>query len=209
MVFSSRLRFAVCKADKTDAAIAACTAVLKGRGDRKIKASALLSRAQSYWALKRLVEAEKDYSETIKLAPNFAALYRDRGQIRFGLGNGVGAMEDFTVAIDKDPFNADNHANRGYLKLLEYDFEGAREDLRQGLFWQKDHPRSHYMTGLLHYSTGRYREAVAAIEQARALGFKGNEAFITKARSHFISMPTVLPKRKPRKAWRVSQPSMT
>ncbi|CAN7336214.1 tetratricopeptide repeat protein [Bosea sp. LjRoot9] len=176
---------AVCKADKTDAGIAACTAVLKGRGDRKSKASALLSRAQSYWALKRLVEAEKDYSETIKLVPNFAALYRDRGQIRFGLGNGAGAMEDFTVAIDKEPFNADNHANRGYLKMLGYDFEGAREDLRQGLFWQKDHPRSHYMMGLLHYSTARYREAVAAIEQARALGFKGNEGFVTKARSLF------------------------
>jgi tetratricopeptide (TPR) repeat protein len=113
------------------------------------------------------------------------ALYRDRGQIRFGLGNAAGAMEDFTVAIEKDPFDADNHANRGYLKMLQYDFEGAREDVRKGLFWKKEHPRSHYMMGLLHYSTGQYRDAITAIGQARTLGFKGNEGFITKARSHF------------------------
>jgi tetratricopeptide (TPR) repeat protein len=175
----------LCRTEKSEAGIAACTAVLKRKGDLKTRASALLARGQAYWALNRLVEAEKDYSETIRLVPNFMALYRDRGQIRFGLGNAAGAMEDFTVAIEKDPFDADNHANRGYLKMQHYDFEGAREDFRKGLFWKKDHPRSHYMMGLLHYSTGQYRDAITAITQARTLGFKGNEGFITKARSHF------------------------
>jgi tetratricopeptide (TPR) repeat protein len=175
----------LCRTEKSEAGIAACTAVLKRKGDLKTRASALLGRAQAYWALNRLAEAEKDYSETIRLVPNFMALYRDRGQIRFGLGNMAGAMEDFSVAIEKDPFDADNHANRGYLKLTQFDFEGAREDLRQGLFWKGGHPRSHYLIGLLHYSTGQYRDAVTAIAQARSLGFKGSEGFITKARSHF------------------------
>ncbi|PTM39206.1 tetratricopeptide repeat protein [Bosea sp. 124] len=174
---------ALCKAEKTERAIAACTTVLKGRGDQKLKASALLSRAQAYWALERLPEAEKDYSEAIRLVPNFGALYRDRAQIRFGLGNRQGAMADFTIALEKDPFDADNHANRGYLKLMQYDFAGAGEDLRKGLFWQKGHPRSEYMLGLLHYSTGRYSEAVTQIDKARAVGFRGSEAFITRARS--------------------------
>jgi tetratricopeptide (TPR) repeat protein len=65
---------ALCKAEKTERAIAACTTVLKGRGDQKVKASALLSRAQAYWALQRLAEAEKDYSEAIRLVPSFGAL---------------------------------------------------------------------------------------------------------------------------------------
>ncbi|MET3893663.1 tetratricopeptide (TPR) repeat protein [Bosea sp. OAE506] len=176
---------ALCRAEKTERAIAACTTIIKGRGDRKAKGSALLSRAQAYWALNRLAEAEKDYSETITLAPKAMPLYRDRAQIRFGLGNTAGAMADFTTALEMAPFDADNYANRGYLKMLQNDFAGARADLSQGLFWQREHPRSHYMMGLLHYSTGQYREAVAAIEQARTLGFKGNEGFITKARSHF------------------------
>jgi len=175
----------ICKTQKTEQGIAACTAVLKRGGDLRTRSSALLGRAQAYWALNRLAEAEKDYSATIKLVPQFMALYRDRGQIRFGLGNMTGAMEDFTVAIEKDPFDADNHANRGYLKMLQYDFEGAREDLRKGLFWKAEHPRSHYMMGLLHYSTGRYGDAVSAIGRARMLGFKGHEGFITKARSHY------------------------
>ncbi|WP_324133076.1 tetratricopeptide repeat protein [Bosea sp. (in: a-proteobacteria)] len=175
----------LCRAEKTERAIAACTTIIKGRGDRKVKASALLSRAQAYWALNRLAEAEKDYSETIALAPSAMALYRDRGQIRFGLGNNAGAMADFTTALEMAPFDADNYANRGYLKMLQYDFAGAGVDLRQGLFWQKDHPRSHYMMGLLHYSTGRYGDAVEQIDRARAAGFRGPEAFITRARSLF------------------------
>ncbi|MDP3406983.1 tetratricopeptide repeat protein [Bosea sp. (in: a-proteobacteria)] len=176
---------ALCRAEKTERAIAACTTIIKGRGDRKAKASALLSRAQAYWALNRLTEAEKDYSETIKLAPTAMALYRDRAQIRFGLGNTEGAMADFTTALEMAPFDADNYANRGYLKMLQYDFAGAGADLRQGLFWQKDHPRSAYTLGLLHYSTGRYGDAVEQIDKARAAGFRGPEAFITKARSLF------------------------
>jgi tetratricopeptide (TPR) repeat protein len=176
---------ALCRAEKTERAIAACTTIIKGRGDRKSKASALLSRAQAYWALNRLAEAEKDYSETIKLAPSAMALYRDRGQIRFGLGNNAGAMADFTTALEMAPFDADNYTNRGYLKMLQYDFAGAGADLRQGLFWQKDHARSAYTLGLLHYSTGRYGDAVEQIDRARAVGFRGPEAFITKARSLF------------------------
>lgn len=176
---------ALCRAEKTERAIAACTTIIKGRGDRKAKASALLSRAQAYWALNRLAEAEKDYSETITLAPKAMALYRDRAQIRFGLGNTAGAMADFTTALEMAPFDADNYANRGYLKMLQYDFVGADADLSQGLFWQKDHARSAYTLGLLHYSTGRYGDAVEQIDRARAAGFRGPEAFITKARSLF------------------------
>ncbi len=175
----------LCRAEKTERAIAACTSIIKGRVDRKAKASALLSRAQAYWALNRLAEAEKDYSETIALAPTAMALYRDRGQIRFGLGNTAGAMADFSKAIEMAPFDADNHANRGYLKMLQYDFAGAGADFRQGLFWQPDHARSAYMVGLLHYSTGRYGDAVEQIDKARAAGFRSPEAFITKARSLF------------------------
>ena len=174
---------ALCKAEKTERAIEACTTILKGKGDRKVRATALLARAQAYWALKRFAEAEKDYSEVIRLVPNVSAAYRDRGQIRFALGNQDGAMADFTAAIEHDPFDPDNQANRGYLRMLQYDFAGAGDDIRKGLFWQKAHPRSEYMLGLLYYSTGRYSDAVAQIDKARAAGFKGNEAFITKARS--------------------------
>ena len=91
---------ALCKAEKTERAIEACTTILKGKGDRKVRATALLARAQAYWALKRFAEAEKDYSEVIRLVPNVSAAYRDRGQIRFALGNQDGAMADFTAAIE-------------------------------------------------------------------------------------------------------------
>jgi tetratricopeptide (TPR) repeat protein len=174
---------ALCKDDRTEKGLAACTALLKGRPDRKVKAMAHVARGHIQLALGRPAEAEKDYTEALVIAPNFAALYRDRGRVRFTLGNRDGAMADFTAAIEKDPFDPDNHANRGYLRLLQYDFAGAGEDLRKGLFWQKQHPRSDYLLGLLAYATGRYTDALAHVDKAREGGFRTSETFITKARS--------------------------
>lgn len=174
---------ALCKDDRTEKGLAACNALLKGRPDRKVKAMAHVARGHTQLALGRPAEAEKDYTEALALAPNFAALYRDRGRVRFTLGNREGAMADFTAAIENDPFDPDNHANRGYLKLLQYDFAGAQEDLRKGLFWQKQHPRSDYLLGLLAYATGRYTDAVAHVDKAREGGFRSPETFVTRARS--------------------------
>lgn len=174
---------ALCNTDRTERGLAACNTVLKGRADRKTRAAALLSRGHTHLALGRLAEAEKDYTEALSFAPNFAALYRDRGRVRYALGNRDGAMADFSAAIEHDPFDADNHANRGYVRLIMEDFEGAREDLRKGLFWHKQHPRSDYLIGLLHYRTGRYTDAVAAVEKARQGGFRAAETFITRALS--------------------------
>ncbi|WP_173047951.1 tetratricopeptide repeat protein [Bosea sp. ANAM02] len=174
---------ALCKDDRTEKGLAACDAILKGRPDRKLKAMAHVARGHTRLALGRPAEAEKDYSEALALAPKFAALYRDRGRVRFTLGNRDGAMADFTAAIENDPFDPDNHANRGYLRLLQYDFAGAGEDLRKGLFWQKQHPRSDYLLGLLAYATGRYTDAVAHVDKAREGGFRNSETFITRARS--------------------------
>ncbi|RYE33385.1 MAG: tetratricopeptide repeat protein [Hyphomicrobiales bacterium] len=173
----------LCKDDRTDKGLAACNAILKGRPDRKVKAMAHLARGHTQLALGRPAEAEKDYTEALAIAPKFAALYRDRGRVRFTLGNRDGAMADFTAAIENDPFDPDNHANRGYLRLLQYDFAGAGEDLRKGLFWHKQHPRSDYLLGLLAYATGRYTDAVAHIDKAREGSFRTSETFITRARS--------------------------
>lgn len=179
----------LCKDDRTEKGLAACNAILKGRPDRKVKAMAHVARGHTQLALGRPAEAEKDYTEALALAPNFAALYRDRGRVRFTLGNRDGAMADFTAAIENDPFDPDNHANRGYLRLLQYDFAGAGEDLRKGQFWHKQHPRSDYLLGLLAYATGRYTDAVAQIDKAREGGFRTSETFITRARSlYYLGM---------------------
>ncbi len=174
---------ALCKDDRTEKGLAACNTLLRGRPDRKAKAMAHVARGHTQLALGRPAEAEKDYTEALAIAPKFAPLYRDRGRVRFTLGNRDGALADFTAAIENDPFDPDNHANRGYLRLLQYDFAGAGEDLRKGLFWQKQHPRSDYLLGLLAYATGRYSDAVAHIDKAREGGFRTSETFITRARS--------------------------
>lgn len=175
----------LCKEDRTEKGLAACTALLKGRPRPQIRGFAHLGRAQVLIALGRPAEALKDYDETIKLAPKFAALYRDRGRARYAVGDRDGAMADFTAAIEREPFSADNHANRGYLKLVMDDLEGARADIDQGLFWQREHARSYYLRGLLYYRQGRYSDAVAAVDKGRDGGFRTHDTFITRSLARY------------------------
>ncbi|RDJ24877.1 tetratricopeptide repeat protein [Bosea caraganae] len=175
----------LCKEDRTEKGLAACTAMLKGKPKPEVRAFAHLGRAQVLIALGRPAEALKDYDETIKLAPNFVALYRDRGRARYAVGDHGGAMADFSVAVEREPFAADNHANRAYLKIVLDDLDGARKDIDQGLFWEKEHARSYYLRGLLLYRLGQYGDAITAINRGRELGFRTHDGFITKALSHY------------------------
>lgn len=175
----------LCKEDRTEKGLAACTAMLKGKPKPEVRGFAHLGRAQVLIALGRPAEALKDYDETIKLAPHFAPLYRDRGRARYAVGDRDGAMADFTVAIEREPFAADNHANRAYLKIVLDDLEGARRDIDQGLFWENGHARSYYLRGLLYYRQGRYDDAITAVNRGREFGFRTHDSFITRALAHY------------------------
>lgn len=175
----------LCKEDRTEKGVAACTALLKGKPKPETRAFAHLGRAQALIALGRPAEALKDYDETIKLAPRFAPLYRDRGRARYAVGDRDGAMADFTVVIEREPFNADNHANRAYLKIMLDDLDGARKDLAQGLFWEREHARSYYLQGLLLYRLGQFGDAITAINRGRELGFRTHDSFITRSLAYY------------------------
>lgn len=63
------------------------------------------ARADLNQKLDQLVQAIGDYSEAIKLAPNYAYHYDHRGNLYYAKGEFQKALEDFTSAIERDPAN--------------------------------------------------------------------------------------------------------
>jgi tetratricopeptide (TPR) repeat protein len=78
-------------------------------------------------------EAINDYTQAIRINPNYADAYLKRGIARDVLQDFHGAIEDFTEVIRINPNNAEAYNKRGIsrLSLKIPDLQGAIEDHTQ------------------------------------------------------------------------------
>ena len=70
-------------------------------------------RREKYLELLRKYKEIDDYNQAIKLDPNYAYAYNNRGNARYNLGDKQGAIDDYTQAIKLDPNYAKAYYNRG------------------------------------------------------------------------------------------------
>jgi len=73
------------------------------------------------------------FNEAIRLNPNYAVAYNDRGDARDKLGDYKGAIEDFNQALRIHPNYAEAYYNRGTVRYGLGDKKGAIEDYNQAL----------------------------------------------------------------------------
>ncbi len=73
------------------------------------------------------------YTQAIKLNPNHADAYNDRGLARLALGDRQGAIADYTQAIKINPRHAEIYNNRGIAKFAAEDPQGAIADYTQAI----------------------------------------------------------------------------
>ncbi len=78
-----------------DGAIADLTEIINRKPENSFKAEALFWRGEVYRMLEKLDEAIRDYSETIKIAPDFDIAYESRGKVKAALNDFEGAEADF------------------------------------------------------------------------------------------------------------------
>jgi tetratricopeptide (TPR) repeat protein len=74
-----------------------------------------------------------DFTQTIKLYPNFAEAYNNRGLIYLTTGKYDQAIADFTQAIKLHPNFAEAHNNRGIIYLTTGKYDQAIADFNQTL----------------------------------------------------------------------------
>jgi tetratricopeptide (TPR) repeat protein len=73
------------------------------------------------------------YSEAIRLKPDFAAAYNNRGIARKAKGDLDGALKDFGKAIRLNPGDADTYNNRGVARGVKGDLDGALKDFGEAI----------------------------------------------------------------------------
>jgi TonB family protein len=124
--------------DNIDRAMADATKALELISSEVGRSMALAFRAGLHKKESKLPEAIKDYDEAVKLAPDFAYHYANRGDVYVELKDYQKAIADYTEAIRLDPRNefffsdrAEAYRAIGQVELAEQD-EAAVKNLKGG-----------------------------------------------------------------------------
>ena len=83
-------------------------------------------------ALNQLEEAIADFDEAIRLDPNDAGAYNNRGVVKKWLNQLEEALIDFDEAIHLNPDDADAYSNRAEMKAMGGQKGAAIEELQSG-----------------------------------------------------------------------------
>jgi tetratricopeptide (TPR) repeat protein len=104
--------------------------------------------------------------EAIRLSPDFAAAYYNRGTGRLEKNDFRGAREDYDRAIELNPEHADAWSNRAGLRRLAGDPAGAAEDATVAVRLDPRCAHSWCTLGLARTELGDHEAAVTAFTQA-------------------------------------------
>jgi S1-C subfamily serine protease len=123
------------------------------------------------WNAGQWEEARRAADSIVKLLPQCAQVYDQRGMCLIQLGRLKAALEDFQVSLKLNPKNAHAllHIGQSWSALEEYD---KAVDAYNSAISMK-HPEPficHFWMGEAHGKARRYRQAIRSFEEARTLG---------------------------------------
>jgi tetratricopeptide (TPR) repeat protein len=145
-------------------AVAACRLALAQQADYPYALGVL---AQALLELRRYPEAARAFDLYLaRGGTSEGDVYRGRGHARMQLGDYLGAVEDYTRVLHRQP-GAEMHARRGWAYFFADAWKPALRDFEAALKLDRDHGDAYTGRALSRVMLGRYREAVADAEQAR------------------------------------------
>jgi tetratricopeptide (TPR) repeat protein len=117
-----------------------------------------------------------DYSEAIRLNPDFADGYLNRGAARSEKNDLIGAIEDFDKALGLRP-DADVYYNRGAVRGLLGDLNGAIADYDEAIQLQPDDDKARNNRGVARGQLGDLEGAIEDFDEVLRLNPDNAEAY--------------------------------
>ena len=137
---------------------------------RRDSASAFLNRGDTYKDLELYTEAIADYTESLKLNPDFIWALRNRGYILYRYLNlPESAIKDLNKAIELDPNAAWSYMSRGAVYIGIKDYSKAKEDYTKALELAPDDINIVYNNAVLALYMGMPADAEKFFSDALAI----------------------------------------
>jgi tetratricopeptide (TPR) repeat protein len=157
-------------ADRFEAAIAMFTTILEYPAlEPALRPAALDWRGHVHYLTDHYDQAITDLSEAIRLAPQVAEYWVDRGAANLAKLEFAAALADFNCAIALDPDHAEAIANRGETYRRMGQFDRALADLDRSIVLEPEDHWAHERRGDLLKGVGRYEEALTAYGEAERI----------------------------------------
>ena len=127
-------------------------------------------------------DALADYAEAIRLKPDYAEAYSNRGIVKAKLGRYDDALADYAEAIRLKPDHASSFYNRGVAKAKLGRYEDALADYDEAIRLKPDYAEAYSNRGAVKDTLGRHDDALADYDEAirlkpdlaEAYGNRGN-----------------------------------
>ena len=101
--------------------------------DGELAAHAFFAMGCLLWEGDKAAEAIIAYDTAIRLKPDYAEVYNNRGNIRNRLGCSDDALTDYDTAIRLNPHFAEAYYNRGVQKIISEEFDAAIVDFTEAI----------------------------------------------------------------------------
>ncbi len=154
------------------------------KNDNNLAASAWFSVG---YLLQDLEDSILAYDKAIRLKPDLAEAYNNRGNARAALGQYVEAIADFDEAIRLKPNDAEFYSNRGNAKHTLGRHDKVLTDYDEAIRLKPDFAEAYSNRGTAKRALGRYDEALTDYDEAIRLKPDFAEAYnnrgITKVAS--------------------------
>ncbi len=126
------------------------------------------------------------YDAAVKLDPQLAEAYNNRGIVKYELGQFSEAVKDYTQALKLKSNYADALNNRGNAYAVLEQFQNAEKDLRAALKLNDKSASIHNNFGNICFSQNKFNAAVDEYTQALNLNPNLSEAYYNRAVAYYL-----------------------
>ena len=132
-------------------------------------------------------------NQAIRLDPNFADAYHNRGSAYLDLDQYDRAIDDYNQAIRLDPNSAPSYNNRGHWYYKKVQFERALEDYNLAIRLDPNLVFAYNNRGVAYANLGQHKQAIEDYDQAirldpkYTLAYKNREIALKKQKPCFIA----------------------
>ncbi len=106
------------------------------------------------------------YTEAIRIKPDYADAYTNRGVVRYHKGDLDGAVKDYAEAIRIKPDDAVPYANRGIARKAKGDLDGAIKDYTEAIRLKPDYANAYMSRGSVRDDKGDLDGAIQDYTEA-------------------------------------------
>ena len=123
------------------------------------------NRGNTYFEMDQYLQAIDDYSEALRLKPDYALAYVGQGKSHLFLEQNIKAIDDFSNAIRIDPEIGIAFNMRGLAHKNLGDFRLAIDDYNQAIKLNPEHVSALFNLGHAYFSLEQYDDAVMSFEE--------------------------------------------